>query len=75
MTPYEAAIIAKLRFNGCELKNELTTVFSFAFVYDGFLFFVPRPNGDVFTSEQLEKIESAIAFLEIELLPLDPWLH
>jgi len=70
----ERAIIAKLRSQGCTIDPNGCTSDSVAFTSrDGTGFFIPRPtNGAGYTIDELEFIERQIAWLDLEILPLDP---
>lgn len=76
MHEQELAIIAKLKSQGC------AHVGTFAFgilmrAHSGWAFFLPRAlDADSgYSSHQLSFIEAQLAFLGLELLPLDRWLH
>lgn len=72
---YEAAIIAKLRSQGCVLDEAGCTPASLAFKKGEHTFFIPREPVSGYTQIHLVFIEAEMDYLEIELLPLDPWLH
>lgn len=72
----EQAIIAKLRTEGCYLDEAGCTPASLCFTFRerDYTFFLPRP-GDMWNPEILSIIHAELEFLEIELLPLNSFIH
>lgn len=62
---------------GCSLDPKGCTLVSLCFkAKGGELFYIPRPFGkNGYTVSQIAKIEAEIAWLDLELLPLDHILH
>ncbi len=73
-------VIAKIVSQKCkrreDLDDEVSLYFSVTYREVEWAFDIPQPlEADGYTRAQLEVIEVQLARLQLELLPLDPYLH
>ena len=66
-------VTAKIISLGCIRRGDLDKDGLWYFSYQGYAFPIPQPLVDGgYTEEHLTAIEFALAFIGLELLPLDP---
>lgn len=69
-------VIAKIVSQNCTRREDLDDEDSLYFSGDQGVFAIPQPlEAGGYTQSQLETIEAQLTRLELELLPLDPYLH